>query len=35
LHQRGAALLEAARHREIDLVLASRLDRWADPWQTC
>jgi DNA invertase Pin-like site-specific DNA recombinase len=28
-------LLEAARRREIDVVLVWRLDRWADPWRTC
>ena len=28
-------LLDAARRREIDVVLVWRLDRWADRWRTC
>ena len=28
-------LLEAARRREIDVVLVWRLDRWGDRWRTC
>ena len=28
-------LLDAARRREIDVVLVWRLDRWAGRWRTC